>query len=406
MASLHIHTAAPVYLHTRAFFLLRFLRTIRVANYRLCIYRYARLGLSRPLTFLSFSNLPHTDGMTVATTMMMKQRRGWMIRITLILSLILLCVPSSTSEKVPAEETERVVVDHITRERHEQLLHDAVASAEKSLQDKSQSLQSRLDASEIREISFIYKAREFESLLEAQAKKSEWTARRIQTLEEQRKQLSEDLKARTHELAATKDKYFDTRQELYVANKRLRERERRANDSIFSSVWSRVSSSKEVGRILQHAERSWSVIKDSAIDPMKMKLVSGLHIIKSQLSGLLSNWNSFLGGVAEPVISSEYLRPLRGQYRQQMISTVDESLQTATSVIISYCMLQQNHEPSGWLHFSSQYVNANSAFFVECLEVLLILLCLGTVLLVGFLLRNIFTSLKRMAEAKSQRPSK
>jgi small-conductance mechanosensitive channel len=337
---------------------------------------------------------------------MMQQRRGWMIRITLILSLFLLYLPSSAPGKVPAKETERVAVDHITREHHEQLLHDAVASAEKSLQDQNQSLQSRLEASEMREISFIDKERQFDSQMEAQAKKSEGTAHRIQTLEEQRKQLSEDLKARTQELTATKNKYFDPRQDLYAANVRLREIERRANESIFSSVWSRVSSSKEVGRILHHAERSWSVIKDSAIDPIKMKLDSGLHIIKSQLFGLLSNWNSFLGGVAEPVISSEYLQPLR-QYRQQMISRVDESLQTASSVIISYCMLQQNHEPSGWLHFASQYVNANSGFIVECLEVLLILLCLGTVLYVGFIFyRNIFASPKKTPETKSQSKTK
>lgn len=328
--------------------------------------------------------------MTMTMTMMMRQRRGWMIRITLILSLLLICLPSSTSVEATENTTD---IEQITRKHHEQLLHDAVASVEKSLQDQIQSLQSRLEASEMRETSFIYKEREFESLLEAQAKKGEGTARRIQTLEEQRKQLSEDLKARTQELTATKNKYFDIRQELYAANQRLRELERRANESIFSSVWSRVSSSKEVGRMLQQAERSWSVMKDNDIDPIKIKLISGLHITKSQLFGLLSNWNSFVGSVAEPVISSEYLRPLR-QYRQHTISTVDESVQTASSVIISYCMLQQNHEPSGWLYFFSQYVNANSGFMVECLEVLLILLCLGTVLYVGVLLRKIFASPK------------
>ena len=320
----------------------------------------------------------------------MMKRRGEVILI--LCSLFLLYLPSSTSSKVSAIETERVTVDHITREHHEQLLHDAVASAEKSLQDQSQSLQSRLDASEMREKSFIYKAQEFESLLEAEAKESKGKAHRIQTLEEQRKQLSEDLKARTQELAAAKNKYFDTRKDLYAANVRLRELERRANESVFSSVWSRVSSSKEVRRILQHVEQSWSLIKDS-------KQFSGLHIIKSQLVGLLSNWNSFLGGIAEPAISSEYLRPLR-QYRQQMIS--DESLQTASSVIISYCILQQKHEPSGRLYFASQYVNANSGFVVECLEVLLILLCFGTVLCAGFFFRNIFASPKRTAETKSQ----
>jgi hypothetical protein len=339
-------------------------------------------------------------------TMTMKKRRGWTIRGTLILALFLLCLPSSTSSEVPDTETERVAVDHITREHHEQLLHDAVASAEKSLQDQSQSLQSRLDASEMRETSFIYKVRESESLLEAQAKKSEslleaqakkseGIVRRIQTLEEQRKQLSEDLKTRTQELAVAKNKYFDTRQDLYAANVRLRELERRANESIFLSVWSRVSSSKEVGRVLQHAEQAWGLIKDSAIDPIQMKLGSGLHMIKSQRSGLLSNWNSFLGGVAELVIPSKYLRPLR-QYRHQMISTSNESLQNASSVIISYCMLQQKHEPSGWLHFASQYANANSGFVVGCLEVLLILLCLGTVLYIGFLLRSLLLQTRRL----------
>ena len=337
---------------------------------------------------------------------MMKRRGG----ITLILSLFLLYLPSSTSRKIPATETERVAVDHITRDHHEQLLHDAVASAEKSLQghheqllhdavdsaekslqDQIHSLQSRLEASKMCETSLIYKAREFESLLEAQAKESEGTTHRIQTLEGQRKQLSEDLKARTQELAAAKNKYFDIRQDLYAANLRLRELERRANESIFSAVWSRVSSIKEVGRILQLAEQTWSLIKYS-------KLFSGLHIIESQLVGLLANCNSFLGGVVEPAISSEYLRPLR-QYQRQMISV--ESVQTATSAIISYCMLQQKHEPSGMLYFASQYVNANSGFVVECLEVLLILLCLGTMLCVGFLFRNISLSPKNTSGTKS-----